>query len=78
MASGNGKRQWQRRQRLGNIFRQQVMATFLCKKCAHKTLPISITTFHFQFAVRSFPFMPRLKKRETLTGELCFERGLES
>lgn len=30
------------------------MAAFLCKKCAHKTLPISITTFHFQFAVLPF------------------------
>jgi len=62
------------------------MATFLCKKCAHKTLPISITTFHFQFAVRSFHLFPPMarqspllslghqKKRETLTGELGFER----
>lgn len=62
------------------------MAAFLCKKCAHKTLPISITTFHFQFAVLPFcrfhanppPPPPSSlldqKKRETLTGELGFER----
>jgi len=42
------------------------MATFLCKKCAHKTLPISITTFHFQFAVRSFQLFPPMARQSPL------------